>query len=84
MQSRKITEEEAAKLNLAPFGKKHPVRVLLESLEKDEIAHISRAEFNWKHATPNFFLKEIRAKTKRRFTIMNETGTGGWVVKRIA
>ena len=83
MISRKITEEEAAQLNLITFGKKHPVRILLESLEKGEIAHISRDDFRWKHYTPNVFLKEIKKRTRRKFTILKEYNRSGWVVRRL-
>ena len=83
MKSRKITAEEAAQLSLVPFGKKHPVRILLESLENGEIAYISREEFRWKHHTPSFFLKELSKREARKFTIKNETGRGGWVVERV-
>ena len=83
MESRKITAEEAAKLKLTTFGKKHAVRVLLESLEPGEIAHISRADFRWKHYTPSIFLKELKERKKRKFIIMKEVNHAGWVVTRL-
>ena len=83
MESRKITPEEAKNLNVVSFGRKHPIRALLETLEPGELARISRKDFNWRKRTPNFFLKQLTAATGRKFTIKKELGKTGWLVERV-
>ena len=83
MPTQKITREQAQRLLLLPFGKKHPVRLLIESLQPGELLEISRVDFNWKGKTPNFFCRQIEAGTKAKFKIDKIRGNTGWVVERL-
>lgn len=83
MPTQKITREQADKLLLLPFGKKHAVRLLIESLLPGELLEISRADFNWKGKTPNFFCKQIEQHSKAKFKIDKIRGKTGWVVERL-
>ncbi|MES2620616.1 MAG: hypothetical protein V4615_07180 [Bacteroidota bacterium] len=82
MSTRIISREEAAKLRLMPFGKKHPVRILIEKLQPGQILHIDRTDFAWKRKTPNFFCRQISKTTKARFEVLKE-GKAGWVIERV-
>jgi hypothetical protein len=84
MNTGKITREQAAAMQLFPFGKKHPVRALIESLEPGELLHISRGDFIWKRHTPNFFCRQISKRGKKRFRMLKKSDRTGWVVERIS
>ena len=62
----KLKPEEAKNLKLVPFGKKHPVRAMLETLEAGEMLRINKEDFHWKKTTPNFFCKDIEKKFLKR------------------
>ncbi len=83
MATQLIGQEEAEKLQLLPFGKKHPVRVMLEDLKRGQYLRISREDFNWKGKTPNYFCIRIAKVSKARFKIYKEAYRTGWVVKRV-
>ena len=80
---RLISSEEAKKLGLRPIGKKHPVRVAIETMEKGEHLHITRTEFPWKKRTPTFFVNQVSKGTGKRFHVSETRNKAGWVVERV-
>ena len=83
MPTHLINKEEATGLRLLPFGKKHPVRILIENLKPGQMLRIGREDFLWKRKSPQFFCNQISKSTKARFQIFKEAGKAGWVVERI-
>ena len=83
MPTQKITREEAEKLRLLPFGKKHPIRILIEELKPGELLRISRQDFNWKNRTPNYFCNQITKHSRAKFKMHKIAGKIGWVVERL-
>jgi hypothetical protein len=83
MATRLITKEEAANIRLLPFGKKHPVRILLEELKPGQLLRIGREDFLWKGKTPSFFCHQISKAGKAKFRVLKEVGKTGWVVERV-
>jgi len=79
---KKITKEEAKKLNLVPVGYKHPVRAAIESLEAGEMLQITRKEFTWKGKTPTIFTNAAEENSKKKFRTYMD-GKTGWVVERV-
>jgi hypothetical protein len=84
MNTEKITREQAAEMRLLPFGKKHPVRALIESLKPGELLHVSRSDFHWKRHTPNFFCRQISKSGKKKFAVLKKVDLSGWVIERLA
>lgn len=84
MATQFITEDDARLIRTLPFGKKHPVRILLEEMEPGQILRISRQDFNWKGKTPNLLCLQIAKRTKAKFKVRKEHGKTGWVVWRLA
>jgi hypothetical protein len=84
MATKKITREEAEKIPLQPFGKKHPVRILIEELKPGELLRIDRQDFNWKRHTPNYFCNQIAKRGKAKFKMLKIKTKTGWVVERLA
>ncbi len=82
MNSKKISAEDASKIQTVPMGKKHPVRGMIEAMKVGEILRISRQDFKWKDRTPLFFIRQITKATNKKFEIEKEVGNTGWVVKR--
>lgn len=83
MQTGKITREQAERMRLQPFGKKHQVRIWIESLQPGELLQVSREDFNWRHRTPAYFCNEI-SKTKRwKFKVWKMYPFIGWVIERV-
>ena len=83
MATQFITEDAAKLIRTLPFGKKHPIRILLEEMEPGQILRISRQDFAWKGKTPNLFCREISKRTKAKFKVRTEHGKTGWVVWRL-
>lgn len=81
--AKKISVEEAHKLGLRPFGKKHHVRVLIEQLEIGELLAITRLDFTWKRQTPGRFVHEHERATAKKFTIQKTENGTAWVVTRV-
>ncbi len=84
MATQFITEDVAKQIRTLPFGKKHPVRILLEEMEPGKILRISRQDFSWKRKTPNMFCLEIAKRSKAKFKVRKEHGNTGWVVYRLS
>jgi len=82
MPTKKITKEEAEKMQLLPFGRKHPVRVLINELELGEYLLVSRADFRWKNHTPNLFCRQLMRASKKRFRTWKKADGLGWVIQR--
>lgn len=83
MPTQIITTEQKEKLRLLPFGKKHPVAVLIEQLEIGQHLRISREDFKWKNKTPGLLCQREAKKTGKRFEILKEVANTGWVVTRV-
>lgn len=83
MPTRLVSQEEIAHITLLPFGKKHPVRLMIEKLQPGEMLEISKVDFHWKNRTPACFCKEIAKATKARFEIYKYRSNTGWLVKRV-
>ena len=83
MPTQIISKEEAAAIRLLPFGKKHPVRALIEELQPGQFLRVDPQDFKWKGKTPNFFCLQISKAGKARFKTFKEPGKDGWVVERI-
>ena len=81
--TKRLTKEEVEKITLLPFGKKHPVRVLLEQLPVGEFLNISRLDFNWRKQNPNYFITQIKKATGKKFTTYKNADRSGWVVERV-
>lgn len=79
---RTITKEEAAKRNLQPLGKKHPVRAEIEKLETGKFLVINPQDYAWTTHTLNYFCKQITEKTGKKFIVYKDKGTNGWAVER--
>ncbi len=84
MPTKKVTREELANYRTLPFGKKHGVRLLIESLKPGEVCIISREDLAWKRTTPGRFCNEISKATRAKFRIEKIAGKVGWVVERIS
>jgi hypothetical protein len=84
MNTRKLTDEEAAAIQKLPFGKKHPVRILIEGLKPGEKLNVARKDFMWKGKTPNFFCKQIELTGKAKFMIWKKWDKTGWIIERVA
>lgn len=83
MVSRKLTTEEVAKLRLLPFGKKHPIRIMISELQAGEYLQVSREDFRWKRQSPSRFCHELARSTGRKFAVFKLHPFTGWVVKRL-
>jgi hypothetical protein len=83
MATHLISKEEKAAMRLMPFGRKHPVRILLEQMKPGQILRIGREDFLWKRKTPSYFCRQIEKSSKARFTVLKEVGKTGWVVERM-
>ena len=84
MNSGKITREQAAEMRLLPFGKKHPVRIMIENLQPGELLHVNQADFTWKRHTPNFFCRQLTKKRKGKFAVTKKYDKSGWVIERLS
>lgn len=83
LPTKRLKKEDLAGMDVLPFGKKHPVRSLIEALEPEEVLRISRLDFNWHRQTPSRFCNEISKRTNKKFQIWKQTNRHGWVVQRI-
>jgi len=83
MQTKILNEADLINVSLLPFGKKHPVRALLETMKTGQLLSISRQDFRWKKHTPNLFCKQISRNSEKKFEIWKLADRTGWVVKRI-
>jgi len=77
-----ITQQEAEGLGKRPFGKKHFVFALIESLKPGEQLHVTRQDFNWRKKTPNIFVLRIMKTTSKKFSVSNTRDRSGWIVER--
>lgn len=78
----KINPEDAAKLGLVPMGKQHPLRVMIDDMEKGEMLKVPRSEFTWKGQTPALFLRQVEKKGKKRFRLLKMRAEPGWIIER--
>jgi hypothetical protein len=83
MNTQFINKEEAGTLPLLPFGKKHPVRVLIEEMKPGQMLRVAQEDFNWKRKTPGSFCHRVSKATGAKFRILKERGKTGWVVERV-
>jgi len=84
MATQLISREEAAALGALPFGKKHPIRILIEKMKTGETLKIDKADFTWKRKTPNIFCLPLMKKTKAHFEMEKLPKKAGWLVTRVA
>ena len=78
-----LTRKEAAALRTNGFGKKHPVRQMIETLKPGEILRVQRSEFDWKKRTPNYFCIRVGRASNSTFKVSNEVGRTGWLIERL-
>ena len=78
-----ISDDEAAKLNPVPMGKKHIVRAMLEKSEVGKNLHVTREEFKWKKHSPARIANDIKRKTGKEFSVEKTKNGNGWLVKRL-
>jgi hypothetical protein len=83
MATKIISKEEAEGMELMPFGRKHPVRILIEALKPGELLIIDRADFVWKGKTPGIICRAVSKITRAKFKVLNQRYRKGWVVMRL-
>ena len=87
MQSKKVTREEMEAIGAAPVqmfhGGGHPIRALIMKLMPGEILFIARADWSWKHATPNVIVKKLAARLKWNLVFSKALDDSGWFVERM-
>ncbi len=64
-------------------GGGHPIRTLIMKLLPGEILFIAKADWTWKHATPNVIVKKIATRLKWNLVFFKALDDTGWFVERI-